>query len=264
VDLEENALRALFKTYLDLRSLNRISLKIFLRTDIWAQITRKGFRESSHIIRTVTLSWDEASLLNLAVRRAAQRPLVCSFYSKSKEEILASKATQENFFYRMFPAQIDAGKRKSKTFVWILNRVRDGLGYAPRELIHLLNRARELAIHQLEIGEAAPDADELFTRSSIRGALPEVSKTKIEQTLFAEYPNLKARIEALTGQKATQTTETLALVWKVPPADAAAIADRLVDIGFFGRQGPRDNPEFLVPLLYRPGLDMVRGKADPE
>jgi hypothetical protein len=24
--------------------------------------------------------------------------------------------------------------------------------------------------------------------------------------LFAEYPNLKARIEALTGQKATQTT----------------------------------------------------------
>jgi hypothetical protein len=114
VDLEENALRALFKTYLDLRSLNRISLKIFLRTDIWAQITRKGFRESSHIIRTVTLSWDEASLLNLAVRRAAQRPLVCSFYSKGKEEILASKATQENFFYRMFPAQIDAGKRKSK------------------------------------------------------------------------------------------------------------------------------------------------------
>ena len=34
-DLESNALRALFRVYLELLSLSRIRLKIFLRTDIW-------------------------------------------------------------------------------------------------------------------------------------------------------------------------------------------------------------------------------------
>ncbi len=48
--LERNALRALFRVYLDLQSLDHISLKIFLRDDIWRRISGEGMRESSHII----------------------------------------------------------------------------------------------------------------------------------------------------------------------------------------------------------------------
>ena len=263
-DLEENALRALFKTYLDLRSLERIHLKIFLRTDIWQQITRKGFREASHIIRTATIEWDEPSLLNLAIRRATQKPEICAYYGQTREAVLASKTSQSEFFYRMFPDQIDVGPNKSKSFVWILNRIRDGLGYAPRELIHMLNRAREIAIKHLEMGESAPDGEALFTRTAVRDALREVSKTKIEQTLFTEYPHLKPRIESLRGQKTRQTAATLAAHWDVSDKEAIEIADKLVDVGFFERQGTREDPQFWVPFLFRPGLDMVQGTAELE
>src|SRR5437868_6233296 len=53
--LERNALRALFRVYLDLGANEAIKLKIFLRSDIWKRITKEGFREASHITRFVTL-----------------------------------------------------------------------------------------------------------------------------------------------------------------------------------------------------------------
>ncbi|MEA3273874.1 MAG: hypothetical protein U9Q81_00940, partial [Pseudomonadota bacterium] len=42
-ELEQNALRALFRVYLDLLDFEHIKLKIFLRTDIWNRITHGGF-----------------------------------------------------------------------------------------------------------------------------------------------------------------------------------------------------------------------------
>ena len=48
-ELEANALRALFRVYLDLASLDRIQLKIFLRSDIWEAITAAGFREAGQV-----------------------------------------------------------------------------------------------------------------------------------------------------------------------------------------------------------------------
>jgi hypothetical protein len=68
-ELERNALRALFRVYLDLAASEAIKLKIFLRSDIWRRITREGFREASHITRFVVLEWNSSSLLNLMVRR---------------------------------------------------------------------------------------------------------------------------------------------------------------------------------------------------
>ncbi|MBN9592886.1 MAG: hypothetical protein J0I02_11725, partial [Alphaproteobacteria bacterium] len=48
-ELEENALRALFRVYLDIAANRRIGLKIFLRSDIWNRITKKVFREATHL-----------------------------------------------------------------------------------------------------------------------------------------------------------------------------------------------------------------------
>ena len=44
--LEANALRALIRAYNDLRNRDQISLKIFLREDIWKRITEQGLREA--------------------------------------------------------------------------------------------------------------------------------------------------------------------------------------------------------------------------
>jgi len=67
--LEANALRALIRAYADVRHRDEISLKIFLREDIWKRITEKGLREASHLIRYVILDWTQPALLNLIMRR---------------------------------------------------------------------------------------------------------------------------------------------------------------------------------------------------
>lgn len=54
--LERSALRALFRVYSDLKPLENIKAKIFVRRDIWERITEGGFREASHIIKQTSLT----------------------------------------------------------------------------------------------------------------------------------------------------------------------------------------------------------------
>jgi hypothetical protein len=92
--------------------------------------------------------------------------------------------------------------------------------------------------------------------------LPEVSRTRLEQTLYAEYPELKSAISGLEGEKTDQSIESLAAIWKVDRDTATAMAAKLVDVGFFEKRGTRDDPDFWVPFLYRSALNMVQGSAD--
>lgn len=262
-ELEENALRALFKVYLEYNAFRRLKLKVFLRTDIWRRITAAGFREASHITRTVTIEWDKRSLLNLVVRRALQNKVIVEFYGVNAAEILQSNEAQEQFFYRVFPEKIEPSTRKPDTLEWMVGRTRDGTGQtAPRELIHLLNRARDVQLGHFDVGELEPPGEQLFTRQAIKDALPEVSKTRLEQTLYAEYPKFRERLEKMRREKAHHTIESLARIWGAAPEKAEELANELVEVGFFERRGSKESPEFWVPLLYRDGLDLVQGKAE--
>jgi hypothetical protein len=40
------------------------------------------------------------------------------------------------------------------------------------------------------------------------------------------------------------------------------IAMNLVEVGFFEKRGTKMDPDWWVPFLYRPALDMVQGSAD--
>jgi hypothetical protein len=263
-DLEKNALRALFRVYLDLAAYDRLSLKIFLRTDIWRRITIEGFREASHITRHVTIAWDPQSLLNLLIRRALKNEPLRDLYQTEEDSVLASVGAQSNLFYRMCPDQVEVGSNKPKTFDWILSRTRDGSGTnAPRELIHFLSSLRDEQLRMLEIGHAQPGDELLFDRTAFKGALPAVSQVRLEQTLFAETPSLRPYIEKLEGEKTQQYPATLAVIWAVDEATALSTANDLVEIGFFERRGSKEEPAFWVPFLYRDALRMVQGSADP-
>ncbi|MGD0591855.1 MAG: hypothetical protein ABSA44_13820 [Bacteroidota bacterium] len=96
--LEENALRALFRNYLDLANLSNVRLKIFLRTDIWNRLTKSGFREASHVTRHLTISWDRSSLMTLMLRRAVNNESICKFYSIKPEEVFFFFYESNNFF----------------------------------------------------------------------------------------------------------------------------------------------------------------------
>jgi hypothetical protein len=262
VDLEANALRALFKVYLDLAPREQIRLKIFLRSDIWAAVTEPGFREASHITRQLELRWNDPSLLNLLVRRLLQNRKLLDYYAADSSSILSDSDQQRSFFAKLVPEQIDSG-RNPKTFEWMLGRIRDGSGKpAPRELIHLASATRDVQLAMLERGGEEPSGELLFTRQAFRDALPQISKTRLEQTLFAEYPDLKDAIQALEGQKTNHSVASLAAIWHVEPDVARARAMQLVDVGFFETRGTRDEPDYWVPFLYRPALSLVQGSAD--
>jgi hypothetical protein len=261
--LERNALRALFRVYSDLRAFENISLKIFLRTDIWQRILDEGFREASHIRRQETIKWDDRSLMNLVVRRALHNRAIREYYGMTAEEVLADADRQQKLFYQMFPDQVDPGSRRPETFRWMLDRTCDGTGQtAPRELIHLVSAARNEQLKFSEIGTEQPNEGQLFSRLSLKAALPEVSRVRFEQTLCAEFPDLRPWMQKLEGEKTEQTPSTLAKIWRVSPEEALATANRLEEVGFFEPRGSKEDPRFWVPFLYRDALEMVQGAAD--
>lgn len=264
-DLENNALRALFRVYNDFTTYKRISLKIFLRTDIWKRITDEGFREASHITKYDTISWDNhTTLLNLVVRRALTNVQLREFYDVDEKIILQDTLLQEKLFYRIFPDKVNIGAKQATTFNWMLSRTRDGSKKtAPRELIHLLSAAKNAQLRSLDVGGGEPPHESLFDRSALVGGLPEVSKARLEQTIYAEYPLLKTWIAKLQGAKTEHTPETLAHIWEVDIDKANQIADKLHKIGFFEQRPKKGINTLWVPFLYRGALSMVQGSAIP-
>ncbi len=261
-ELERNALRSLFRVYLDLISHSNISIKIFLRDDIWRKLTASGFREASHITRSLTISWNQQSLLNLIVRRLVHNASICAYYSVSKEDVLKDAQLQSAFFYRVFPKQIDIGQSKPSTLDWMLSRTADGSKRtAPRELIHLLSVARDEQLKLYELGSSEPPSESLFDRVSIRAALPDVSTARYQQTLCPEYPALKPYLDKLEREKTQQTIASLSKLWKCATEKTYEVADQLVEAGFFERKGTKDNPTYWVPFLYRDALNLVQGPA---
>lgn len=261
--LEENALRALFRVYLDIVDLEHLCLKIFLRTDIWKRITSSGFREASHITRHITIRWNRNSLINLVIRRVLNNDKMKEAYEVDPASVLTSIDRQFELFYRIFPEQIDVGPNKSKTFDWILNRTADGTKQtAPREIIHYLNTAKDEQLRQHEIGSTFDEEEALFSRSALRDALPEISRVRLHQTLFAEYPHFREYVEALRGEKTSQNPSSLARIWNVDINEAIEIGNQLADVGFFEARGTKTEPIYWVPFLYRDATGMIQGTAD--
>jgi hypothetical protein len=262
-ELERNALRALFRVYLDIANLSSIKLKIFIRSDIWGDIVDHGFREASHITKELTIEWSQSSLLNLIIRRAIDNDALCKEYEVDKNAIMDDFASQKELFYHMFPDQVDQGSKKPSTLDWIVARCADGTGKtAPREVIHLLNNLREEEVKRLEQGNAVPQEGKLFDRSVFKAALPAVSTSRLVQTIYAEYPEFKTYLAKLEGEKTEQTLENLSDIWRpLQPHNAQSVVEKLVGIGFFQRRDTKGRITYWVPFLYRDALKMSQGKA---
>lgn len=262
-DLESNALRALFKCYLDMLALQKLRLKIFLRNDIWANITSTGFREASHITRQLAISWQNSSLLNLVASRLLRNEAIVRYCNQAPGAKL-NAMEQRALFDRIVPDKIDAGKNPH-TFEWILGRVQDGTGtVAPREVIHLLTEARDAQLAMLDRGEQEPSGTELLSRQAFRDALPAVSRVRLEQTIYAEFPELKTHIVALEREKTAHTLRSLAAIWEVDLVVAREVATHLVEVGLFEERGSKEEPSYWVPFLYRSGLRLVQGSASAD
>lgn len=260
VELETNALRALFRVYRDLEEYESIRLKIFLRSDIWARITKTGFRESSHITKSITIKWNANDLQTLVVRRMAQSHKLLERLGVKQVDVYGDIELQRRVFDSAFPERVYSGKNKAKTWAWILSRTADATDFsAPREILHLLTTARDELIKRLENGFPESSDGYLFDRQSIRDALAEVSKVRIEQTLFQEFPAMKEDILAFRGAKAEQTLASLKDIWKCTDEDAQYKVARLEEIGFLRKISDPSGLRVKIPFIYRSYLDITQG-----
>ena len=263
--LEANALRALLRAYADIRHRDQISLKIFLREDIWKRITEQGMREASHLIRYVMLDWTQPSLLNLIMRRLLNNSTFVREFNINSTAVLQNAEQQAKLFYKFFPSQVEQGPQKAPTFKWLVNRCADGTGKtAPRELIHLLNCILEQEIKRIEQGGAPAPGDQLFDRSVFKLALPTVSDARLNQYLYAEYANERRFVAKLDGQKTEQTLDSLSDLWALGKESAMIKAKELVELGVFEQRGTKEQPTFWVPFLYRDALNLVQGRAEAD
>lgn len=257
-DVEIPALRALFRTFLDLSAFDRIKLKIFVRRDLFGRIVGSGFVNLTHVnARKAEIIWEEADLLNLLARRIRDNGRFSVTVG-----IDESKSDQE-VFYALFPGKVDQATRKPTTQSWIMSRIRDGKDVKPpRNLIDLANNARE---KQIAIDSRAPQAfvvgQPLITPDAIRSAHEKLSEQRVTDTLFAETADTtRDLIAKFRRSKAEHNKETLTSTLGVTGDDLDRAIDQLVQVGFL-EELPTS---WKVPMLYRDGLDITQGKAFTE
>lgn len=263
-DLERVALRSLFKAYANLRRLKRVKCKIFLRTDIWRQISEGGFRELSHIERDLSLKWDENTLRSVLVQRLLQSERLVDALNLEPQAIEISSDRQKALLGEISPDQVESGEKKKPTaFDWVLSRIEDGNEIAvPREMIHFYSQVRSIQLRRIETGESIAAFPRLFDVQAFRDAWPIVSETRLTQTIYAEYSDVKDWLELLRGAKATQNEQSLSEIWNTSEEETFERINRLLEIGFFKRKKEYGRYTYWVPFLYRPGLEMVQGAAE--
>ena len=79
--------------------------------------------------------------------------------------------------------------------------------------------------------------------------------------MHREHPALRPYLNVLEGEKTEQSTQSLSKLWGISLEEAAEVADRLVEVGFFERKKLKGLTSFRVPFLYRDALNMVQGAA---
>jgi hypothetical protein len=247
------ALRALFRTYLDLLEFDRIRLKMFVRKDLFRKITQGGFVNLSHINdRKVEIVWNDNDLFNLLIGRIRTNKL---FMRTAK----LVRKTNGEIFNALFPLKVEEGAKRPGTLKWMLTRVSDGQGVKPpRNLIDLVKKAQE---EQFRIEDRAPQNFEpgtpLIVGEAIKAALNRLSTQRVEDTLLAESGDYKENIEKFRDGKAEHNLESLQRVLSLPLTETKEVLRVLLDMGFLERQGET----YKVPILYRDGLNITQGKA---
>jgi len=250
--MEVPALRALLRTYLDLTEFNRIRLKLFVRRDLFSRITAGGFVNLTHInARKLEIIWREADLMNLLCRRVRENSGFC-------EALNIVGANDQEMFQVIFPKQVDSGKRQPETWTWMMRRIRDGNDVKPpRNLIDLVQLSQDAQVKRENIQSRRLAARPVFEPDSIREGLSQLSKRRVDDTIFAEAGLVVKTIEKFRGGKTEHNIDSIASLFGVSVDQAKADVKPLVAMGFL----EVIKESFKVPSLYREGMKMSQGKA---
>lgn len=255
-EIEIPALRALFRTYLDLLEFKNLRLKLFVRRDLFRRIIGDGFVNLTHInAKKVEITWDEADLRNLLCKRIRDSASVV-------KEMKLENLSDDELFHRIFPAKVDQAEKKPTTWRWVVSRIRDGNNVMPpRNLIDLAKFARE---EQSKSDSRTPRereaAKSLIEADSVKKAFRKLSEARVGDTLLAEAgATIKRLIEQFRRSKAEHNQSSLRALLKIQEGELLEAIRRLAEVGFV--EEVKATSTWKVPMLYRDGLEITQGKA---
>lgn len=250
-DAEIPALRGMFRTYRDLDEYKNITLKIFVRRDLFARIIKGGFVNLTHINSSkLTLKWEEEDLKTIICNRIRQNSELCDVFDICHEDNNAVIA-------RFFPSSVTTENGSELAWPWIMSRVRDGNGAkSPRNLIDLV----KLAVENQELLDSRDERDlsqikYVVEEASLLEAARLLSNLRLEDTLLAEYPADAAAIKIFKGSGSVHTRSSIYKLFSHIDIDVDDKIQRLVFLGFLEERGIYYN----IPHLYKGGLEIESG-----
>jgi len=261
-ETERRALRGILRT-MRIFSTTRMSLKVFLRDDIFEDITSDGFTALTHVTAksSTPLSWNEDQILTLIVNRLFANERLRNYLQIDIERLGANQQYREACFYKVFPRRVRRGDNQSETISWIYKHTMDGRGtVTPRDVIELITKAKQWQETEC-VASQDEECQDIITGPALVFALGEVSKRKRETYLAAEFPHFWPSIVKFEGGKSGYSE---ASVRDLLGEDADETLKALCAIGFLRRVRRRGAPAYEIPFLYRAGLGIKQGFADDD
>lgn len=254
--LEQAALKSLLVAYKDFMGYDRVRLKLFLRTDLFDQVTTNGgFRELTHVLDRTSppMAWDSDQLLAMIMERFIFNKSIREKYGLTQENMRDHELRQAGFF-SIFTDQIEVGARQSDSWTWMFNRIRDGNGVCtPRDLHALVENAVRKELEILNVG-GDENSETLISPAAVKAGLDRMSTDKVRTALIAENPTLEGSIRAFQRGKAEHNSDSLE---KLLGESWPKTIEDLQRIGFIERVGE----SWKIPSLYRSGLEITQGAA---
>jgi hypothetical protein len=178
--------------------------------------------------------------------------------------ILANMDQQMDLIKRMFPPLLDENGKASDFVSSVVSSTADATGNTtPREIVQMLNSIKDVQLEHLHRGGAEPRDQYLMDQTTFDEALKKVARTRLNQTIYAEYPEQMPFIKALEmnkkGRRGQYFISDLKRIWQMDDEqEALKKADELARIGVFDRRLSNSGLKtYGLPKIYRLALNML-------
>ncbi len=252
------ALKSLLYAFKDICVYDKIKVKIFIRDDIYSNVTENGFTSLTHVAsKTMTsIDWDRDKLEDLLLERLLFNDTFKQYLHENNISIVnINQETKRAIFEILFKGQVDTGSNNPDTIGWIINHLKDGLNiYTPRDFIAIIDASRGYQLEELKRKTHSDSEYYLIGATALRKAYNHISAQKLEAQLLGEYPECREWIFKFKDSKAEHNEDTLKKIlgkqWKHR-------IQKLVKIGFIEEK----QNTWKIPFLYRAGLNITQGRA---
>lgn len=207
--------KALLRLTLAVRQYRAIKVKVFMRSDQFADEALFGFPDASKLkAAAVALEWTRRDLYGLAFTRLKADPDAAESFSRLTGSatnqplpglFAESEREQERAFVALAGEYMGRGPRRGKTYPWLHNHLGDALGrVSPRSFLIALRHAVE---------HSPAPKERVFDPKGLEAGVRAASTTRVEQ-LGEEHQWIKVALAPLADLRVPCDAREFRLRWE--------------------------------------------------